>query len=146
MGSEMCIRDRVFKGRDGARTPMQWTSEGAFTTGIPWLPLNPDTPWRHAEATANPLSIVHTYRALLALRRNNEALRSGATIWPDTDHADVLSWQRVVASERVRVLVNTVDRSVLVPGEAGTQVLWSTAAVTDVREPLAPNEGRVVRV
>ena len=136
----------VFKGRDGARTPMQWTSEGAFTTGIPWLPLNPDTPWRHAEATANPLSIVHTYRALLALRRNNEALRSGATIWPDTDHADVLSWQRVVASERVRVLVNTVDRSVLVPGEAGTQVLWSTAAVTDVREPLAPNEGRVVRV
>ncbi|MFT6142528.1 MAG: glycosidase [Myxococcota bacterium] len=135
----------IFKGRDGARTPMQWTAEGGFTTGVPWLPMNPDIARRNAEAPQTA-SIVQTYRGLLALRHDNSALRNGTLIWPPADHADVLSWQRVNANDRVRVLVNTVQRSVLVPGESGKEVLWSTAGVTDVREPLAPNEGRVVRV
>ena len=31
------------KGRDNARTPMQWTADGGFTTGTPWIQMNPNT-------------------------------------------------------------------------------------------------------
>lgn len=68
------------KGRDGCRTPMPWkdAAHGAFTTGEPWLP----SPGRHldlaAEKQANQvLSILKIARALLGMRREQQALRTG---------------------------------------------------------------------
>ena len=60
----------VFKGRDGARTPMPWSDarHGGFTTCTPWLPRG--EPSRHVAAQKDdPHSVWSVYRQLLALRQ-----------------------------------------------------------------------------
>ncbi len=57
------------KGRDNARTPMQWNTEAnaGFTTGTPWIDVNPNYTEINAEAAvADPESIFHYYRKLIA--------------------------------------------------------------------------------
>ena len=69
-----------FKGRDPARTPMPWdaSAQAGFTTGRPWLRLNPDHARRNAAAQqADPGSVFSFYRALIQLRRASPALRRG---------------------------------------------------------------------
>ena len=59
-------------GRDNARTPMQWNdeAEAGFTTGHPWLAVNPNYKEINVEAAlADPDSIFYTYQALIALRK-----------------------------------------------------------------------------
>ncbi len=90
--------------RDGARTPLPWqaqSEQGGFTTGQPWLPLGEDN---HARAVdlqeADPASLLHLTRALLVLRKENAALRSGDfTVL----HAagNVLAFRRSAAGRRV---------------------------------------------
>lgn len=63
------------KSRDNARTPMQWDdSENAgFTTGTPWIMVNPNYRSINAAAElADPDSVFHYYRRLIALRRESE--------------------------------------------------------------------------
>lgn len=70
-----------FKGRDGCRTPMVWEAgkvQGGFTNGKPWLPLSADHLQLAADRQATDPGSTHSYyRALLAARSANEALRSG---------------------------------------------------------------------
>ncbi|MDR1400472.1 MAG: alpha-glucosidase [Treponema sp.] len=59
-------------GRDNARTPMQWdkTSNAGFTTGVPWLAVNPNYVEINAEAqTQDPASVFSYYKKLIALRK-----------------------------------------------------------------------------
>ncbi|MFE8977688.1 alpha-glucosidase [Streptomyces cyaneofuscatus] len=67
-------------GRDNARTPMQWdaTEHAGFTTGTPWLPVNPDHTTVNAKTQlADPDSVFHFYRRLIALRHTEPALVHG---------------------------------------------------------------------
>jgi oligo-1,6-glucosidase len=67
-------------GRDNARTPMQWdASPGAgFTTGTPWIEANPNHVEVNAEAAlADPDSVFHHYRRLIALRKSEPAVALG---------------------------------------------------------------------
>jgi alpha-glucosidase len=69
-------------GRDGARTPMPWSADapnGGFSTVEPWLPVDPrHPPLAVAAQEADPASMLHTARRILALRRTHPALRTGA--------------------------------------------------------------------
>jgi oligo-1,6-glucosidase len=67
-------------GRDNARTPVQWTAgpQAGFTTGTPWLPVNPNHTEINAEAErANPDSVFHHYRRLIALRHELPVIADG---------------------------------------------------------------------
>lgn len=58
--------------RDNARTPVQWddTENAGFTTGIPWIGVNPNYKEINAKAQlADPNSVFHYYRKLIALRK-----------------------------------------------------------------------------
>ncbi|QTH41848.1 DUF3459 domain-containing protein [Cohnella sp. LGH] len=69
------------KGRDNARTPMQWddTPNGGFTTGTPWLRVNSNyASINAAAALADSNSIFHTYKQLIALRKANPII-----VWGD---------------------------------------------------------------
>ena len=62
------------KSRDNARTPMQWSAEAnaGFTTGKPWLMVNPNYTTINAAAQVNdPDSVFSYYKKLIALRRNS---------------------------------------------------------------------------
>ncbi|MBA3442353.1 MAG: DUF3459 domain-containing protein [Pyrinomonadaceae bacterium] len=69
-----------YKGRDGERTPMQWTNgmNAGFTTGMPWLKVPPSACERNVEAElADPSSILNFYKRLIRLRRASPALLDG---------------------------------------------------------------------
>ena len=60
------------KGRDNARTPMQWngSTHGGFTEGTPWIGVNPNYRQINAKAEReNPNSVYHYYRRLIQLRK-----------------------------------------------------------------------------
>ncbi|GIF09988.1 alpha-glucosidase [Actinoplanes teichomyceticus] len=68
------------RGRDNARTPMQWddSPQAGFTTGTPWLAVNPN--YREINAAAqrsDPDSVFHYYRRLIELRHTEPAVVDG---------------------------------------------------------------------
>jgi alpha-glucosidase len=70
-----------YKGRDGSRTPIPW-DEGeppnGFTSGRPWLPVKPPhAALNVASQEADPHSMLHFYRRMLAWRRANAVLADG---------------------------------------------------------------------
>ncbi len=61
--------------RDNARTPIQWNDgpQAGFTTGTPWLKVNPDYREINVEAQqADEDSVLHFYKKLIALRKSDE--------------------------------------------------------------------------
>ena len=63
------------KSRDNARTPVQWSDapNAGFTTGKPWLMVNPNYVTINAEAQLkDPDSVFHYYKKLIALRRDSQ--------------------------------------------------------------------------
>jgi glycosidase len=95
-------------GRDPVRTPMPWdgSANAGFTTGTPWLPLNPDWPTRNVAAQAGePDSMLALYRSLLALRRTHAALTLGDISGVDGED-DVLRYERHDEGERLIVALN----------------------------------------
>lgn len=59
--------------RDNARTPMQWSDRenAGFTTGTPWLRVNPNyTAINVEKESQDPDSVLHFYKNLIALRKN----------------------------------------------------------------------------
>jgi oligo-1,6-glucosidase len=84
-------------GRDNSRTPMQWTAgpTGGFTTGRPWLAVNPNTAAINAEdQAARPDSVLAHTRALIAFRRGCADLREGDYRDIDPDHEQVFAYRR----------------------------------------------------
>lgn len=68
------------KGRDNARTPIQWDNKknAGFTTGTPWLHVNPNYHQINVEAALkDPNSIFYTYQKLIKLRHNNPIVVDG---------------------------------------------------------------------
>ncbi len=96
-------------GRDGARTPMPWQTEmplGGFTSGSPWLPLSTTNISRSVEIQlGNSNSLLQETKLLLALRRNNAALRLGR-LENIVASGSVLGFDRVVSGQRLRCLFN----------------------------------------
>ena len=110
----------LHKGRDNARTPMQWEDapEAGFTTGVPWIEVNPN--YREINvrrAQAEPDSILNFYRTLLALRQQTPALREGTFRLLLPEHPQLLAYERVSGAERVLVCCNFSDKAVELPPE-----------------------------
>jgi alpha-glucosidase len=111
--------------RDQCRSPMPWTGETShgFTTGRQWLRFGDDAGSRNVAAqTGDPDSVLSTYRRLIALRRSNEALRSGTLRLATTGSPDVLAWHREAPGERLLIVANFADapRDTHVPDEDAT--------------------------
>jgi alpha-glucosidase len=85
------------KGRDGERTPMQWTPgpNAGFTTGTPWLPIPPSYVTVNVQTeVANDDSLLNWYKQLIALRRANPVVKSGKNVMLNTGDTKVLAWAR----------------------------------------------------
>jgi alpha-glucosidase len=120
-------------GRDGARTPMQWTPEagGGFTrAGVdPWLPMGDSASCNVADQRDDPTSTLHLCRDLIALRRVRPDLWSGApSAVGSSDGAWV--WRRGNDS---LVAVNDSDLPVEVPLGPG-RILIGTDRARDGAE------------
>lgn len=83
--------------RDNSRTPMQWTSgpNGGFTTGEPWISVNPNTASINAEGQVDdPDSIFAYYQSLIRLRKEYEVFAQGDFTPLTPEHPSVLAYQR----------------------------------------------------
>src|ERR1039458_9759314 len=91
------------KGRDGERTPMQWTTDppaaGFSTTAHTWLPVGDDYPNVNvATETAGPNSLLNWYRTLTTIRRANPTVHDGGIVMLDTQNPSVLSYARTAST------------------------------------------------
>lgn len=95
------------KGRDNARTPMQWTAgpQAGFSTATPWLAVHPNHAEVNAEAArADGDSVFHHMRQLIALRRSLPVLVQGRfeLLWPE--HPQVFAYRRQLADAELLVV------------------------------------------
>lgn len=101
------------KGRDNARTPMQWTAgpHAGFTTGTPWLAVNPNHATLNAQAQeADPDSVLSFHRRLVGLRREQPALVHGDVQPLLEEHPQVFACLRRWQGQRLLVLCNCSPR------------------------------------
>ncbi|GGH80101.1 glycosidase [Pullulanibacillus pueri] len=96
-------------GRDNSRTPMQWSDEphAGFTTGNPWLKVNPNYANINVRAALeNPDSIYHYYKRLIELRKGNEILIYGKYDLILAEDDKVYAYTRSLDHETVCIIVN----------------------------------------
>jgi alpha-glucosidase len=87
------------KGRDGERTPMQWTpnppAAGFSTNPHTWLPIEADYPTVNVQTeTADPNSLLNWNRDLIAIRARNPVVHNGGFVMLDPTNPNVLSYVR----------------------------------------------------
>jgi oligo-1,6-glucosidase len=144
--------------RDNARTPVQWdASENAgFTTGEPWIAVNPNYPQINAaEQYDNPSSVFHYYRSLITLRHAEPAVALGDFTMLMPDDEAVYAFLRRHGQTELLVLGNfsPEPRPVLISDAAawtGAQLVLCNivgGAVTGASSlpELRPWEARVYR-
>jgi oligo-1,6-glucosidase len=154
------MRALALKGRDNARTPMQWDAgpHAGFTTGEPWLPANPN----HVEinavaARSDPSSVFHHYRALIALRHDHPLVTEGRFRLLLPDHPAVWAFERRgAAGHRLAVVANcssapvalSVDELAEVQGgaDAGAATVLVATHPGRTGADLLPWESRVLEL
>ena len=144
-----CIHRR---SRDNARTPMQWSAapNAGFTTGTPWIGVNPNYVTINAEAQENdPDSVLCFYRRLIALRRELPIITEGDYTLLLADHPQVFAYQRSWQGQRLYVIcsfsAHTFDAPEILPYCGGRLLLCNYAPDGDT-QTLRPYEARVYLV
>ena len=97
------------RGRDNGRTPMQWTDgwHAGFTTGTPWLSVNPNCVEINAQnELEDPYSVFYYYKRLIELRKENPVFRFGNFELLDADHEQVFAYTRNTADQQMLVVCN----------------------------------------
>jgi len=130
------------KGRDGERTPMQWSdaANAGFTSAsvTPWLPVPPTYATVNVKTEeTDPNSLLAWYEKLIRMKKTNPALAQGDNVMLDNTNTKVLSWMRqttgapgVVVSLNFTADPQTVNLSV--PGAKGSvKTLLKTPGAAD---------------
>lgn len=104
-----------YKGRDNARTPMQWddSEHAGFTTGTPWIAVNPNYKEINAkEQMAREDSVFHYYRKLIALRKQYDIIVYGdyELLLPDSE--EIYSYIRTYKEQTLLVICNFTDKKI----------------------------------
>ncbi|MEK4063692.1 MULTISPECIES: glycoside hydrolase family 13 protein [Paenibacillus] len=97
------------KGRDNARTPMQWdaSANAGFTQGAPWLKLNPNYQDINVEqALADPDSVFYYYQKLISLRKEHQIMAYGEYKLLLTEHEYIYAYTRTLDDEQWLILLN----------------------------------------
>jgi oligo-1,6-glucosidase len=112
--------DRYMEGwkitaRDNGRTPFQWntTANAGFTTGTPWLKINPNYATINAEAQEkDPKSILNYFRSLIQYRKAHPILVYGAYELLSPDDPSIYAYTRSMDGKKLLVLLNFSKQTV----------------------------------
>jgi oligo-1,6-glucosidase len=132
-------------GRDNARTPMQWDARAhaGFSTGTPWLAVNPNYPRVNAAADrADPDGVFAQYRQLVALRKSHPIIVHGSFVPLAEDHPAIWAYRRELEGQRLTMVANLSGDPVrfAVPGQgavSGQCLVTNTEARTDLTGEVA---------
>ncbi|HJB27394.1 MAG TPA: alpha-glucosidase [Candidatus Blautia faecavium] len=98
-----------YKSRDNARTPVQWddSPNAGFTTGTPWIMVNPNYKKINAkDQLAREDSVFHYYQKLIALRHEKDIIVYGDYALLLPEHPAVYAYTRSLDGEMLLVLCN----------------------------------------
>ncbi|AIW83602.1 oligo-1,6-glucosidase [Bacillus mycoides] len=116
------------KGRDNARTPMQWDDRehAGFTTGEPWIAVNPNYKEINVkQAIQDEESIFYYYKKLIELRKNNEIVVYGTYDLILENNPSIFAYVRTYGEEKLLVIANfTADECVF---ELPEDIIYSEA-------------------
>jgi oligo-1,6-glucosidase len=115
------LQEQQQTSRDNSRTPFQWdsTANAGFTTGTPWIKVNPDYASVNADAQEkDPQSILNYFRRAVQLRKDNLVLIYGKYTLLDKDNPDVYAYTREGYGKKMLILLNFRDR----PATAATGI------------------------
>ena len=140
--------------RGNSRTPMQWSHEanGGFTTGTPWLAVNPNYQTINVEAQEeDPDSILNFYKEMIALRKSEDIFVYGTDDVVFEDHQEIYAYTRTLGEKRVLILCNLTNKQTSINLEKITvstdQLLLSNIPVEEhesIQElTLKPFEARI---
>lgn len=136
-------------GRDNSRTPMQWddSAHAGFTTGTPWLAVNPNYPTVNAaDQVDDPDSVFAHYRRLIALRHSEPAVVDGDFSMLLPEHPQVYAFTRRLGDIELLVMVNASSEQVDAEVEQASE--WESAEVvlgSAYAPTMEPWEHRVLR-
>ena len=102
------------KGRDNARTPMQWdaSNNAGFSKAEPWLPVNPNYQTINvAAALADDQSIFYTYQRLIQLRKKHDLIKFGDFELINETEAEVFAYRRTYQGEKWLIVSNFSEQS-----------------------------------
>ncbi|MCP1102998.1 oligo-1,6-glucosidase [Aequitasia blattaphilus] len=136
-------------GRDNARTPMQWdkTKHAGFTTGTPWISVNPNYLGINAkDALKEKDSIFYYYKELIALRKKHPIIVHGVFEPLLESRKDIYAYKRVSGDQELIVVCNFTEHETkcgLFEERAGGKRLISNYK-THKKGILKPYEARAV--
>ena len=99
--------------RDNARTPMQWddSRNAGFTTGTPWINVNPNYPKINAQAAvSDPDSVFHYYQELIRLRHTLPVIVYGKFEGLLEDSETIYAYRRLLDGQVLTVACNFTDQ------------------------------------
>lgn len=100
--------------RDNGRTPFQWdsTANAGFTTGVPWIKVNPDYKTVNQALEENdPNSVLNYFKKIVQLRKDNLVLVYGKYELLDKDNPDVYAYTRELNGKKLLILLNFKSRT-----------------------------------
>lgn len=98
-----------FECRDNGRTPFQWDSSNnaGFSTGMPWIKVNPNYKVINAQAQQNDSnSVLNYFRKIVRLRKSNPVLIYGKYTLLDKENPDVYAYTRELDGRKFLILLN----------------------------------------
>lgn len=138
-----------FGSRDNSRVPMPWSEEanGGFTSGTPWIQCAVDPARTVAAEEKDPRSVLHFYRRLLALRRENDCLRRGEFALLYNEDGTVL-YQNTLGTRKTLVACRFADSEAALPGGVpeNAALLLSNYEDAGTTAALRPYEARIFEV
>ena len=102
------------KGRDNARTPMQWndSKNAGFTSNKPWLHINPNYPEINVEkALEEKDSLFYTYKKLIQLRHEHPIVVWGTYNLVDTEDENIFAYCRVLDEQKWLIITNFQEKT-----------------------------------
>ena len=109
IGAEELFPKICHKSRDNARTPMQWddSKNAGFTTGTPWIDVNPNyTKINAKEQMARENSVFNYYKKLIALRKEYEIIVYGDYNLLLPEDEDLFVYERSLDGKKLLVACN----------------------------------------
>lgn len=103
----------TFRSRDNARTPVQWdnSDQAGFTSGTPWIAVNPNYKEINAKAeTKDPNSVFHYYKKLIALRKENPIMVYGRYEPMLEDSEELFVFTRTLDDKKLLAVCNFTDQ------------------------------------
>ncbi len=138
------------EGRDGARSPMQWSQEdnAGFSKGTPWLPVAKDYKEKNVSLqNGDKGSVLELYKSLINMRKKQPALKYGSYVEVDSSDERVLEFERVCDEQRLRIVLNLSGDSVDLPELESSRVLLSTGNNDSETTPnLGPYTGLILEI